>query len=143
MSFGVPPNPEIPALGLGFPPLMLMPTELLFPPPAPFGSPDPEPAPEPPPVPLPFPSGEMATVAAKLPLGTSTIGAGGAGDTESAMTVVDEAPFAATAAWAGSGAAADSPACLCAATRGAEPALISKCGRAGPSAAVAMLKSEM
>src|SRR5580658_8923366 len=116
VSFPDPPRPDIPAFGFGFPPLMLIPMEL-FPAPPTF---EPELPlevfvgfPEPPPVPLPFPSGEIATRAARLPLGTSTTGAGGAGVEDSAIIVADGPLAAPVGPFTTSGAAgATSPVCV-------------------------------
>ncbi len=137
-----PPKPETVALGLGAPPLMLMPISLF-----PAGFPDFEPAPfpeldgfaPPPPVPLPFPSGEMATRAARFPCGTSTTGAGGAGAEDNAMTVGPCVFPGATEPISGAGTT--SPVCARSAIRGAEPALISRCGLAGVSVSGTMLMS--
>src|SRR5271155_950310 len=144
ISFPAPPSPDTPAFGLGFPPLMLMPMEL-FPAPPAF---EPELPlvvltgfPEPPPVPVPFPSGEIATCAARLPLGTSMVGDGGAGMEDSAMIVVAGPLVGPAGTAATSGADATSPVCVRSATRGAAPALISRCGLAGPSVTCAMLTS--
>jgi len=124
---------------------MLMPMELL-PPASPALEPEPPPGAlegvlEPPPVPEPLPSGEMATREARFPLGTSTTGAGGAGEDERAISVAAGPPDWPVAAAATSGAAATSPFCLRSANRGAEPALMLSCGFAGASASWARLIS--
>src|SRR6516165_5245771 len=123
-NFPEAPKPELGEFGFGFPPLILMPMELL----AAGSLAVPEALPEvlaaaAPPVPLSLPSGETATRAARFPFGTSTIGAGGAGAADRAITVVDWPPE--LVAPATSGAGAISPFCFRSATRGAEPAFSS------------------
>lgn len=124
---------------------MLMPTGL-FPAASPALGPDPPPdpfeeAPEPPGVPAPLPSGETATRAARFPLGTSTMGAGGAGVADKAIIVADGPPAAPAFSTASSGARSTSPFFERSASRGAEPALISSLGRAGPLVTSARLIS--
>jgi len=138
VSLPAPPRPEALAFGFGSPPLMLMP--MSFFPAAPLEPPFPPSVElDEEPVAPGFPSGEMETRAARLPCGTGTTGAGGAGFAESAISVLEASPAAETAGT--SGAAAVSPSCARAATRGAEPVLICSLGFAGPAGAAAMLIS--
>src|SRR5215471_197221 len=129
------PRPETSAFGFGLPPLIEMPTEL-FPPPVLLGDsafPPPEAFDEatPPDMSGFLPSGEIATRAARFPSGTGTTGAGGAGVAESAIKVPVE-PAGAFETVGRTSGAATSPCCARAPSLGAEPALISSFGRAGP-----------
>src|SRR5580692_541525 len=145
LNFPTPPSPETLALGFGFPPLIVMPVALV--PPAlllatsvvpPFET---AAAGAPPGTPGFLPSGEIATRADKFPSGTGTTGEGGAGEVESAISVPVEPAGAFDADGATSGAAASSPSCLRAPSRGADPALISSFGFAGPVCWAARLTS--
>src|ERR1700719_2755076 len=136
LNFPRPPRPEKLELDFGFPPLIVMP--VAFAPPAlllaatvvpPLEA---EGADTPPGTPGFLPSGEIATRADKFPSGTGTTGAGGAGEAERAMRVPMEPAGAADAEGATSGAAASSPSCLRAPSRGADPAFISSFGFRGP-----------
>src|SRR6266852_1887114 len=136
LNFPTPPRPATLELGFGFPPLIVMP--VAFGPPAlllaasAFPPLEAEDAGAPPGTPGFLPSGEIATRADKFPSGTGTTGEGGAGEAESAISVPVEPAGAFDAEGATSGAAASSPACFRAPSRGAEPALISSFGFAGP-----------
>src|ERR1700722_17240420 len=132
LNFPRPPRPEKLELDFGFPPLIVMP--VAFAPPAlllaatvvpPFEA---EGVAEPPGTPGFLPSGEIATRADKFPSGTGTTGAGGAGEAERAITAPAEPAGAFDVNGATSGAAASSPSCLRAPSRGVEPALISSFG---------------
>src|ERR1700730_13044221 len=145
LNFPTPPRPEMPELGFGFPPLIVMP--VAFAPPTPLLAATMGPALEaegadtPPGTPGFLPSGEIATRDDKFPSGTGTTGAGGAGEAERAMRVPVEPAGAFAAEGVTSGAAASSPSCLRAPRRGAEPALISSLGFGGPFCCVIMLTS--
>src|SRR6202040_1272459 len=129
LNFPTPPKPETLALGFGFPPLMMMPVafappELLLAASA-FPPLEAEDAGTPPGTPGFLPSGEIATRADKFPSGTGIAGAGGAGEAERAIRVPVEPAGAFDAEGETSGAAASSPSCLRAPSRGVDPALIS------------------
>src|SRR5882757_7407075 len=136
LNFPMPPRAETLELGFGFPPLIEIPVALV--PPAlllaasEVPTLDAEDAVEPPGAPGFLPSGEIATRAARFPSGTGTTGAGGAGEAERAISVPVEPAGALDAEGATSGAAVSSPSCLRAPSLGAEPALISSLGFAGP-----------
>jgi len=132
LNFPALPKPERPAFGFGLPPLMLIPTALL---PArlleaALGLPAPLTVlPDPPPVPAPLPSGEIATFAARFPLGTSTTGAGGPGAEDNAMIVSEGPAREPVVPAASSGVGTISPFCVWATIRGADPVLTSNFGR--------------
>src|ERR1700686_4963249 len=136
LNFPTPPKGETLALGFGLPPLIVMPVAFFPPPLLPaasvFPPMDAEDAGAPPGTPGCLPSGEIATRADKFPSGTGTAGAGGAGEAERAIRVPVEPAGAFDAEGETSGAAARLPSCLRAPSRGAEPALISSFGFAGP-----------
>src|SRR5258708_7438862 len=146
LNFPTPPRPETLEFGFGFPPLITIP--VAFAPPAlllaasEFPPLDAEDAGGPPDAPSFLPSGEIATRADKLPSGTGTAGAGGAGEAERAIRVPVEPAGAFDAEGATSGAAASSPSCFRAPSRGVEPALISTFGFAGPFCWAIRLTSE-
>src|SRR5258708_20567283 len=134
--FPIPPSPDTLEFGFGFPPLITMP--VTFDPPAlllaisavpPFEA---DGAVERPGTPGFLPAGEIATRADRLPSGTGTTGAGGAGEAESAISVPLEPAGAFDADRATSGAAASSPSCFRAPSPGVETALILNFGFSGP-----------
>src|SRR5258708_6783235 len=143
-TFPTSPRRETLEFGFGFPPLVTMP--VAFAPPALLLAasefPPLEDAGAPPDAPGFLPSGEIATRADKLPSGTGTAGAGGAGEAERAIRVPVEPAGACDAEGATSGAAASSPSCFRAPSRGVEPALISTFGFAGPFCWAIRLTSE-
>src|SRR5580692_9373456 len=145
LTFPMLPRPETLAFGFGLPPLMIMPVALAPPALLLAGSAVPpleaEGVGAPPGTPGFLPSGEIATRADKFPSGTGTTGAGGAGEAERAISVPVEPAGAFDADGATSGAAASSPSCLRAPSRGADPALISSFGFAGPVCWAARLTS--
>src|SRR5580700_909032 len=140
LNFPMLPRPETLAFGFGLPPLMMMPVALAPPALLLAGSAVPpleaEGVGAPPGTPGFLPSGEIATRADKFPSGTGTTGAGGAGEAERAISVPVEPAGAFDADGATSGAAASSPSCLRAPSRGADPALISRFGKSGEGASL-------